>query len=288
MYCRKSTDESNKQIQSLETQYRILKEFIKENKLNCPYVFQESKSAMNENERPEFNKMIEMISTGVANSILTVHIDRLSRNRVEMGRIIQLFQKGKLKALRTPYRSYETNQDIFSLDWELIYSAQYSDRLSIRVKEGNQTKLIKGEFPGYAKIGYINQNHKIIPDLKMAPYIKYAFETYATGKVSLKTLCETLFDMGLRSQMGNKVHVSGIDRMLSSVFYLGKFLYNGKVYDGSHEGLISEDLYNKVQDIKHNRNKPHETAISEKFPYRGPPEMCCLWLCYNCVSSKRP
>ncbi|KKS61743.1 MAG: Recombinase [Candidatus Collierbacteria bacterium GW2011_GWE2_42_48] len=268
-YCRKSTDESNKQIQSLETQRRLLTDFIKENKLDCPYFFQEARSAMEENNRVEFSKMVELISNGNADALLVVHLDRLSRNRVETGRLIQLFQKGKLKEIRTPYRQYNTPYDLFFMDFEFMFSAQYSDRLSMRVKEGNQSKILKGEFPGVAKIGYLNRDHKIVPDSLTAPFITYAFEIFSQGGVSLRLLSETLYDRGLRTRNGKKLHVSGVERVLKAPFYVGKFYFNGVLYKGSHTPLVSEELFEKVQELFKNRSKPRPSLHFDTFPYRG-------------------
>ncbi|OGC79854.1 hypothetical protein A3K01_03965 [candidate division WWE3 bacterium RIFOXYD1_FULL_43_17] len=269
MYCRKSTDESNKQVQSLATQWRMLTDFVKDNDLDCSYFFQEAKSAMDENNRPDFNKMVELITEGKVDSILVSHLDRLSRNRVEIGRLIQLYQKGKLREIRTPYRRYNTSYDIFSMDFEFMVSAQYSDRLSMRVKEGNQSKVLKGEFPGVAKIGYLNRDRKIVPDPLTAPFIKYAFEIFSQGGVSLRILSETLYDRGLRTRNGKKLHVSGVERVLKAPFYVGKFYFNGVLYKGSHTPLVSEELFCKVQEMFKDRSKPRPSFHFETFPYRG-------------------
>lgn len=268
-YCRKSTDEATKQVQSLETQHRLLSEFIKENNLNCSYFFQEARSAKDENNRPEFNKILELLNNGEADSILVVHIDRLSRNRIETGRLVDLFQKGKLKEIRTLFKRYNTFEDLYAMDFEFIFSAQYSDRLSQRVKEGNQSKVLKGEFPGLAKIGYLNKDHKIILDPETAPFIKYAFETFARGGISLHVLTETLYDRGLRTRNGKKLHVSGLERVLKAPFYTGKFYFNGILYEGSQEPLVSEDLFDQVQKVFAQRSRPRPSVNFDKFPYRG-------------------
>ena len=46
-----------------------------------------------------------------------------------------------------------------------------------------------------------------------------------------------------------------IYRILMNVSYTGKVLYNGKLYDGEHEAVIDEGLFEKVQErIKYNRH----------------------------------
>ena len=62
-YCRKSRDEADKQILSIEAQQTELREYAKQNNLIVVKEFAESQSAK-EPGRPIFNKMIEEIEKG--------------------------------------------------------------------------------------------------------------------------------------------------------------------------------------------------------------------------------
>jgi DNA invertase Pin-like site-specific DNA recombinase len=64
--------------------------------------FGESRSAKLSHNRPEFQKMIEMIGRGEANAILTWHPDRLSRNLGDVDTLIRLMEDRKLTTIITP------------------------------------------------------------------------------------------------------------------------------------------------------------------------------------------
>src|ERR1700722_4518443 len=94
IYCRRSSEEESKQIQSLETQERELLEYATKYNLEIKEIIKESKSAKTDGNRPLFSKMFESISHGEASGVLVLHIDRLSRNGIESGKIIKLFEAG--------------------------------------------------------------------------------------------------------------------------------------------------------------------------------------------------
>jgi len=85
IYIRKSTDESNKQVLSLEAQETELLEFARKDRLEVTKTFRESQTAK-EPGRPVFNQMLEQMEKGKAQGILAWHPDRLARNSVDGGK----------------------------------------------------------------------------------------------------------------------------------------------------------------------------------------------------------
>ena len=101
MYCRKSSESEDKQVQSLDTQYRELTEYAKKNNLNIVKIIQESKSAFSVG-RDGFNEMINSIKNKEANAILVVRANRISRNSMDSAETITLMDEKKLLYVRTP------------------------------------------------------------------------------------------------------------------------------------------------------------------------------------------
>ena len=82
LYARKSTDEEDRQILSIEAQVTEVKEYaIKEN-LQIVQEFIESKYAKTPG-RPIFNEMMKLLEHGKADAILAWHPDRLARNSLD-------------------------------------------------------------------------------------------------------------------------------------------------------------------------------------------------------------
>ena len=126
-------------------------------------------------------------------------------------------------------------------------SKYFVDNLSENTKRGLRQKLRRGEWPGWAPIGYLNKEHKIIPDPERYKLIRKMFELYSTGKYSLKDLKELMTSLSLKSRAKKVLSVSMIQRTLANHFYYGTFFYHGELYQGTHKPIISKKLFDKVQ-----------------------------------------
>lgn len=91
LYIRKSTDEEDRQVLSLEAQLAELKEYAEKEHLEIIETFIEKKTAKVPG-REIFNSMLNKIDGGLPHliGILAWHPDRLSRNSVDGGRLIYL------------------------------------------------------------------------------------------------------------------------------------------------------------------------------------------------------
>ena len=144
LYARKSTDEPDRQILSIEAQITELKEFAERENLNVVENFIESQTAKIPG-RPIFNEMIKRIESGEANGILAWHPDRLARNSIDGGLIIYLIDTEKITALKFPTFWFDaTPQGKFMLNIAFGQSKYYIDNLSENIKRGHRQKLQNG------------------------------------------------------------------------------------------------------------------------------------------------
>ena len=115
-YCRKSTDEKDKQVLSIDQQISSLKEFAIREKLNIVEFVTESRTAKSPG-REKFAEVLKKIECGEADGIIAWHPDRLARNSIDGGRVIYLLDTGKLKDLKFPTFWFEnTPQGKFMLN----------------------------------------------------------------------------------------------------------------------------------------------------------------------------
>ncbi len=106
-YCRKSTDEKDKQVLSIEAQIAELKEFAKRENLIVSEFITEAKTAKVPG-REQFAEVLKKIENGMANAILSWHPDRLARNSIDGGKVIYLLDTGKLLDLKFPSFWFES------------------------------------------------------------------------------------------------------------------------------------------------------------------------------------
>ncbi len=269
IYCRKSTDSEERQVLSIEAQLAELKEFAAKEKLEIVASLCEAQTAK-EPGRKIFGEMLDRICAGEASGILAWHPDRLARNSIDGGKIIYLLDTGKILDLKFPTFWFDsTPQGKFMLSIAFGQSKYYVDNLSENIKRGHRQKLRKGIWPGFAPLGYLN-NHRtkeIDLDKEKAPFIKKAFELYATGEYTLKAIKQFLADSGITSYRKKPLSVSCVQRMLKNHFYYGVFKFNNEIYQGSHEPIISKKLFDSAQQVMNNRGKKkrkrkHEFAFS--------------------------
>ena len=226
------------------------------------------KSAASDGQRPNFDTLLERLRNGEAQGLIVAHIDRISRNLIESGQITKFFKLGLLKELRTPSKIYSSIEDMLYLEIEFVMAADFSRRLGKRVIEGRQTKLLRGEFPGIAPLGYINKDLKIFPDPKRFSFLKKAFGMYSTGDYSLGQLCSWLYESGFRTRLKNiPIRVNVLHRLLGNHFYYGVIFDKGIFYKGVHKPMISKNLFDKVQEVLHGRNVSKPPSLN--FIYRG-------------------
>src|SRR3990167_2686375 len=98
LYARKSTEDDDHQIMSIEAQLFELHEYARKENLEILEEFQESKSAKKPG-RELFNEMMARIDEMDGVGILAWHPDRLARNSVDGGRIIYAVDTTKIVSL---------------------------------------------------------------------------------------------------------------------------------------------------------------------------------------------
>jgi len=272
IYARKSTEDEERQVKSIEDQLKELKEFSKREKLQVAQTFIENKSAKKPG-RPVFNEMIQKLyKSDEPIGLLAWHPDRLARNSVDGGHIIYLIDIKKVTSLKFPTFWFEpTPQGLFMLQVSFGQSKYYSDNLSENVSRGLRQKVKRGEWPSIAPFGYINnpKTRNIEPYPLKAKLIKTAFEEFATGNYSLESLRNYLYFLGLTTKKGTVLAKSVVRIILSNPIYLGLIRFNGELYEGKFKPIIEKELWDKVQVELKRRSRPRNRKDGHYFPFTG-------------------
>lgn len=137
LYARKSTEDEERQVKSIEDQLTELRGFSKREKLTIIQTFIENKSAKKPG-RPVFNEMIQKLYRSEEPiGLLAWHPDRLARNSVDGGHIIYLIDIKKVASLKFPTFWFEPiPQGLFMLQVSFGQSKYYSDNLAENVSRG--------------------------------------------------------------------------------------------------------------------------------------------------------
>ncbi len=278
IYCRKSTEDEDRQVLSIESQMRELTSLAEKLSLPVADILTESKSAKAPG-RPVFNDMTRRIYRKQATGIICWKLDRLARNPIDGGQISWMLQQGVIRHIQTPERVYQPEDNVLLMNVEFGMANQFILDLSKNVKRGLRAKIEKGWLPGVAPLGYLNNKYKdkgekdVIKDPKRFPLLQKMWELMLTGNYSLGQIVEIAnedwnFEMRRFKRRGGGPLLRGqLYKVLTDPFYSGTMRYNGELHPGKHEPMVTKEKFDRVQNIlgKGKRTKPKTRA----FPFRG-------------------
>lgn len=254
LYARKSSEQDERQAMSIDSQIKEMGELAVRDGITVLDIRQESHSAKQSGQRPQFRQLIQDIRDGTFNCILTWAPDRLSRNAGDLGMLVDLMDQGKLVQIRTPTQTFANNPNEKFLLMILCSQAKLeNDQKSLNVKRGIRAKCELGWRPGPPPIGYYNRTMAGLKDIIVDPdrgeVIKEMFDRARHGQ-SGRTIRKWFDEIGFTTRKGMKVSLSQIYLMLKNPFYYGEFEYpvgSGKYYKGSHIPLITKEIFEEVQ-----------------------------------------
>jgi len=291
VYCRKSTEAEDRQVLSIESQVRELKNIAAKFNLPVVEVLTESKSAK-EPGRPVFTQMMQRLYRGEAAGIICWKLDRLARNPVDGGSIIWAIKQQGIKVL-THAQSYAREDDNIILMYiEFGMAQKYVDDLSKNVKRGLKTKIENGWYPGVAPAGYLNNTNNetgkkdLIIDPDRFRLIRRMWDMMLTGLHTPPKILEMANnEWGFRTRrtrkMGGKpLCLSAIYQIFTKPFYYGWFEYpngSGQWYQGRHEPMITQAEYDRVQALLGRTGNPRPKDNFD-FAFTG------LLRCGECAS----
>jgi len=269
-----STDKQAQKDLSIPAQIEAMRSFAKSQnfKIVGEYI-DEGKSTKTIN-RPQLKRLLERCKKDKIDVVLVHKIDRLARNLVDYATIKAIFKQQGIKFMSVVEKFEDSVAGQLVENIMASIAEFYSANLGEEVRKGCLEKLRRGGYPGCPPLGYKSIRDrdgrtKIVPEEENAQFVKTAFEMYESGKHSLKSISQKLFEMGLKSKSGRAISKQVISNMLTRRFYIGKMVWAGKEYDGKHNPIISQDMFYRVQEILRHRGKSKEKSSKHKFLLRG-------------------
>lgn len=281
IYARVSTEEQAEEGKSIQTQEILSRKWAKENGYSIQGLFvDEGKSATSLN-RPALQEMLAKCQDkGIVEAIIVQDTDRLSRNTLDHLTIKSILKKKGIRIVSISQPMIDDSPEGNLIDTIIAsvnaFQSQITGRKTSKVLE-EKAKL--GWYPGgLPPLGYLNSSNpsptgtldeKIVTiNRDTAPLIRRMFEMYASGDTTMQDLVKFAEKRGITSPSGRKLGKSSVQWMLKNSFYIGLFQWNGKFYKGKHEQFISEDLFQKVQEMitlanrRANRKRKHSFLLS--------------------------
>lgn len=275
IYCRVSSKEQEETGYSLDAQEKLLIEYAQKQGIKIAKTYRITESASGKQIRKTFNEMFQFIQKNGVNIILCEKIDRLTRNLKDASTVSEWIQTDEKKEVHFIKENFVVNKNTRAhenLVWDMKVAIArfYTNNLSEEVRKGQKEKLAQGWLPTKPPLGYKTtgeKGHKIhIIDQSVAPFIKKAFEMYASGNYSMEALRQAIYVEGFRTRAGKKPAKSVIENMLNEPFYYGAMIWKDTLYiDAKHEPIITKELFDKAQRVRSGKIAPAYSKHSFQF-----------------------
>ncbi|SRR5579862_64529 len=250
-YIRVSDKKQEKGV-SLEAQKSDIEKFAAQRGFHVVAWFVEVQTAAKAG-RGVFLGMLARLEKGEAQGVIIHKIDRGARNLEDWNNLSRLFDRGIDVQFAHEPIDLKSRGGRLSADILAVVAADFIRNNREEAKKGFYGRLEQGVYPLPAPIGYLDRGAGIPKaiDPAKAPFIRQAFELYATNRYTLSQLRDDLKARGLRSKSGKALSKATLSKVLHNAFYIGLIHIGkaGRTFRGKHSPLVSKATYDRVQVI---------------------------------------
>lgn len=270
IWARVSSPDQFHKNNSIDIQIKACQDYCDEHNIEVLGI----KNAENESAKVAGEKFLGMISEALldpkVNVIVCYDFDRFSRNASDgIAAKAKLKQAGiTVKAINQPIDDDNILAESFQ-DLLIVFANMDNSMRRNKCRAGMVSCLERGEWYSRPPMGYdskkVGKKHIITVNEK-GEILRNAFLWKANENISNEEILAKLKSRGLSMY---KQQLSGI---LRNPFYCGKiqhYLLEGKVVDGTQEKLVSEEIWNKVQEnLSGNHDNYEHKEQTPDFPLK--------------------
>lgn len=266
-------------------------------------------------DRPEITRLLKDIEDPAVKAIVVVDVQRLSRGDLEdAGKLIRLLRYTNTLVI-TPMKTYDLRDeyDRDAFERELKRGNEYLEYFKKIQARGRLASVKAGNYVGsVAPYGFdriekydevLKKNYFTLVERKdQADIVRMIFNWYCNDDIGVTTICRRLEELGVKTKTGCSTwKPSIIFGILENVHYIGCVRWNWRktikvienqeikklrpkakvdeylVFEGKHDGIISEELFYKARMIKGKRHRTKQN-LSLKNPFSG------IMFCTKCGS----
>ncbi len=267
IYTRVSTDnQAEVEFNSCQAQEEKIKSFINsQENLLVFKVYSDTGFTGANLERPALQEMLRDIQENEINTVLVYKIDRLTRSPKDFYALIEIFENYKVDFISITERFDTSTPSGRLLRNIMLTFAQFERELtSERTKDKLLERANKGMWNGGSiPFGYKVMDKRLVPDgQKLVEIFAIFAENGSLAKTY--TLLKNKQILNNKNLPFSKAHLQS---MLRNPIYTGKFRYSKKIYQGMHQPLISEELFNHVQQFF--RDKIRKLRLYKEYTLGG-------------------
>ncbi len=209
-------------------------------------------------ERPGLKQLLSDIEAGKVDIILLYKIDRLTRSLSDFAKIVEILDR-KGASFVSITQSFNTTTSMGRLTLNMLLSfAQFEREVTgERIRDKIYASKRKGIWMGGpVPLGYDVIERKLVVNEPEAEQVRDIMQLYLTAN-SVPELVEILARNGSYTKVQQRrdgetkggVHFKrgNLYHLLSNRIYRGMTVHKGEAFEGEHEAIVTEELWNHVQ-----------------------------------------
>lgn len=216
-------------------------------------------------KRPEMKKIIDDVQHDRAawDCICVYNLSRLTRSASDLNLIMELLSSHHKTFVSAREPEFDFNNPLGEMVMGVItYVNQYMRKISASTTKDKMMQLARrGEWPcGNPPFGYKRgpaKDNRLYLDPVKSVIVRDVFEMYASELYTTRDII-VKYKLSLSK--------SQIMKILRNQTYLGKISYDGYLFDGKHDRIVDDNLFQRVQD-KLPRIKEAIRPKAYKYPF---------------------
>jgi site-specific DNA recombinase len=282
IYTRKSTEEGLEQaFNSLDAQREACAAYIlsqaHEGWEQVTELYDDGGWSGGSMERPALKQLMADVEAGKVDIIVVYKVDRLTRSLADFAKIVEILDERKASFVSVT-QAFNTTNSMGRLTLNVLLSfAQFEREVTgERIRDKIAASKKKGMWMGGAVAhGYRVEERKLLIEEREAEEVRHIFRCYLALK-SIPKLADDLARSDIRTRrrilssgrvIGNVAFGRGaLGLLLKNPIYIGKTRHKERIYQGEHEAIIGDDLFQAVQETLERNNHDKVVGIKTKQP----------------------
>jgi site-specific DNA recombinase len=300
IYTRKSTEEGlDMEFNSLDAQREACESYIASQRhegwLRLDDSYDDGGWSGGSMDRPALKRLISDIERGLVDTVVVYKVDRLSRALSDFAKLIDMFDTHKVTFVSVT-QQFNTTTSMGRLTLNILLSFAQFEREVIgeRIRDKFAASKRKGIWMGgVTPLGYEVRERQLHVHDEDARAVRLVFDSFLMLK-SVARVAHELPALGVASRArvtrtgrsfgGTPLDRGAVYKILNNPIYIGKIRHKDKVYDGRHEPIITQEVWDRAHELL--RDSPRQKSPSSKRKSHAP--LTGVLKCGGCMSSMTP
>lgn len=289
IYVRVSTSYQAEEGYSIDEQKDKLKAYCKIKDWKIYDVYVDGGFSGANTQRPELERLISDVKRKKVDIVLVYKLDRLSRSQKDTLFLIEdVFTKNDVSFISLQ-ENFDTSTPFgkASIGMLSVFAQLEREQIKERMMLGKEGRAKNGKSMSWTTIPFGYDYSKETGILSVNPTQALIVNRIFTEYLNGKPVAKIIRDLNAEGHVGRKRPWGETitKYLLKNETYLGKSKYKGKVYEGQHEAIISQELFDLVQLEVERRQISAYEKYNNPRPFRAKYMLSGLMKCGYCGAS---